>query len=70
MTKKHLVALADALKRNVPDKESNALEIEQPYFQNIVNDIADFCAAANPNFNRTRWLGYIAGTNGQNGGAI
>ena len=70
MTKKHFIALADALKRNTPDPESNALEDEQPFFQNIVNDIADFCQSQNPQFNRERWLDYIAGKCGSNGGAI
>lgn len=70
MTKKNLIALADALKLNAPDPDSNALEIEKPYFEQIVNDIANACAEANPNFNRQRWLHYIAGKCGSNGGAI
>jgi hypothetical protein len=70
MTKKHFIGLADALRRNVPDPESNAIEDERPFFDNIVRDIADFCQSQNPHFNRERWLGYIAGTNGKNGGTI
>jgi len=35
-----------------------------------VKAIANVCAAQNPNFNRERWLGYIAGTNGKNGGKL
>jgi hypothetical protein len=35
----------------------------------LINHLADFCQSQNPNFNRDRWLGYIAGTNGKNGGA-
>jgi hypothetical protein len=31
---------------------------------------ADFCAAQNPRFNKSRWLGYIAGTNGPSGGRV
>ena len=30
--------------------------------------LADFCAAQNPAFNRERWLAYIAGDCGSNGG--
>lgn len=29
----------------------------------------EFCMEQNNNFNRERWLGYIVGTNGPNGGA-
>jgi hypothetical protein len=68
MHKKQFIALADALKRNTPDPESNALEAERPFFQNIVNDVADFCQSQNPNFNRERWLAYIKGECGPNGG--
>jgi hypothetical protein len=32
--------------------------------------LAEFCRDQNGRFNRERWLGYIAGTNGKNGGAI
>ena len=32
--------------------------------------LADFCAAQNPSFNRQRWLAYIAGEVGQNGGKV
>ena len=35
----------------------------------LLDVIADFCANQNPHFNRARWLGYIAGTCGPNGGA-
>lgn len=34
-----------------------------------VETLADFCQSANPNFNRQRWLDYIAGDCGPNGGA-
>jgi hypothetical protein len=32
-----------------------------------VNALADFCHSQNPNFNRSRWMGYIAGECGPNG---
>jgi hypothetical protein len=32
--------------------------------------LADFCKAQNPNFNRDRWLDYIAGKCGKNGGKV
>ena len=59
MSKKHFIALADAI------KNSTAL-ITLTQVQ--IGALADFCQAQNSNFNRERWLGYIAGTNGKNGG--
>lgn len=62
MTKKHFIALADMI-RNV-----NADTSATPFTDWQVGALADFCAAQNPQFNRERWLGYIAGENGKNGG--
>jgi hypothetical protein len=70
MTKKHLVALADAIKehnafkRNVWGKNAERMTFNDEQ----IDTLADFCKAMNPNFNRERWLGYIAGENGKNGG--
>ena len=61
MTKKHFIALADML------ITANTLA-GNPFEQIHIEFLADFCASQNPNFNRERWLGYIAGTNGKNGG--
>lgn len=58
MTKKHFIALADAIRRY--DHGFNA---------NQLNTLADFCESQNPNFNRERWLDYIAGHCGPNGGS-
>ena len=60
MTKKNFIALADYLKDTVnycPAFTPTQLE-----------HLANFCHSQNPNFNRERWLRYIAGENGQNGG--
>ena len=62
MTKKHFIALADVIRlgnTGFPGKFSEP--------QILV--LADFCAAQNPQFNRSRWLAYIAGECGPNGGA-
>jgi hypothetical protein len=32
--------------------------------------LADFCASQNSRFDRERWLGYIAGECGPNGGKV
>jgi hypothetical protein len=64
MTKKNFIALADTIKAHNAFRrvDTVAFTAEQ------INSLADFCAAQNPQFNRGRWLGYIAGTNGKNGG--
>lgn len=57
MTKKHFIALADALKQAPMNFTSEQLEV-----------LADFCQEQNGEFKRERWLGYIRGENGKNGG--
>jgi hypothetical protein len=69
MNKKQLVALADAIREH----NNNGLSSEYP-FQSFnegqIEALANFCQSQNPNFKRERWLGYIAGENGKNGGSI
>lgn len=62
MTKKNLIALADAIREHNNTKKSTR------FFNEQLESIADALAAMNPQFKRERWLGYIAGTNGSNGG--
>jgi len=62
MTKKHFIALADAI------REQN--KTPRPFLTDQIDQLAWFCQSQNSNFNRERWLGYIAGTNGKNGGAV
>ena len=57
MTKKNFIALADVIRDDINDFTPNAIE-----------RLADFCQSQNPNFNRSRWLDYIAGKCGPNGG--
>ena len=69
MTKKHFIALADA----IGYARGHAMAGENPEAElagvmAAAEYIANACKEANPNFNRERWLGYIAGTNGKNGG--
>jgi len=61
MTKKHFIALADLIKAHgfTYGSETQVISVER---------LADFLAEQNPKFNRERWLGYIADTNGKNGG--
>lgn len=66
MSKKDFIALADVLRLFI-----NAAGREiTPDEQTLLSELADFCAAQNPRFHRERWLGYIAGTNGPNGGKV
>ena len=55
MTRKHFAALADALRCNIPDIESNAYEAEAALFANIVKDVARACAGANCRFSYDRF---------------
>lgn len=65
MTKKHFVALADAIREhNEHSFDKSAFTLEQ------LRTLADFCHEQNPGFNRDRWLRYIAGECGPNGGEI
>jgi hypothetical protein len=57
MSKKDFIALADSI-RAFPGRFSN----EQIFM------LAEFCKSRNPAFNRERWLSYIAGECGPNGG--
>jgi hypothetical protein len=62
MSKKHFIALADQI------------IIENKYGQHKFSTgqlefLANFCQSQNSAFNRERWLDYIAGKCGPNGGA-
>jgi len=59
MTKKHFIALADELKRAGigPEHES-------------ITPILRFLRSQNPRFMEPRWLAYLAGECGKNGGKI
>ena len=59
MTKKHFIALADTIRAYRDLFSDKAVEV-----------LADFCASENSRFNRERFLNYIAGICGPNGGAV
>ena len=46
MSKKHFIALADTIRAN----------------PKAFQDLANFCASQSSNFDRTRWLEYVAKT--------
>jgi hypothetical protein len=60
MTKKDLVALADALR--IHNRTAHGPTEFTPDHLRV---LADFCASQYPNFNRRRWIDYIAGEGGQ-----
>lgn len=69
MTKKHFIELADAIRDHnsaaqrgfASYKEFDAVQLDT---------LAKLCASVNPNFKRERWLEYIAGNCGKNGGTV
>ena len=69
MTKKNFIALADAIRKHQNHADPDTC---MTGWTTLTSDqiemLADFCAAQNAQFNRERWLGYIAGSNGNNGG--
>ena len=58
MTKKDVVALAEVL--HIHNQTADARTEFTPDHLGV---LADFCAAQYPNFNRERWIDYIAGVN-------
>jgi hypothetical protein len=58
MTKKDFIALADYIKTSTA-----------PFSQAHLDTLAAFCKSRNGNFMRERWMSYIKGECGPNGGA-
>jgi hypothetical protein len=67
MTKKHFVALADAI-REFNRLTRDGSETANHFDTQQIGVLADFCQEQNGHFNRRLWLDYIAGTCGPNGG--
>ena len=63
MTKKHFIALADTI-RKFNSERLNTPVMGVPFNAGQIAALADFCASQNSQFDRKRWLGYIAGDNG------
>ena len=66
MSKKHFIALADGLRANRPEQAGEA----RCQWDNDVAAIANRLVASCPRFNRQRWLSYVAGECGPNGGTV
>lgn len=70
MSKGDYIALADAIREhNAVDTKVHGGHICR-FTEDEIKALADFCQSRSPKFMRERWLGYIAGTNGKNGGEI
>ncbi len=75
MTKQHFIALADVLKEHTENANYRsdgelAQAAAEDTLQRLTLSLANFCQAQNPQFNRTRWLAYIKGECGPNGGSV
>lgn len=66
MSKKDFIALADVIIRSGPADRSAS----GAFSLSAIQLLADFCQQQNPNFKRDRWLSYIAGECGKNGGKV
>ena len=62
MTKKHFIEIADAI------IEHNKFEKASPFLGSQLGTLADAFKRINPAFKKERWLDYIAGECGPNGG--
>ncbi len=69
MTKTSLIALADTIRRANSVSDGNGGTVEH-FTRHAINELADFCQAQTPLFKRDRWLDYIAGKCGPNGGSL
>jgi hypothetical protein len=65
MSKRDFVALGDAVRGLVTSDDGSSVEMAA-----VVETLADFCQSTNPRFKRDRWLSYIAGECGPNGGRL
>lgn len=71
MSKKHFIALADTIREYNKAAFPSGTNIASPLQFDCTQlyALANFCQSQNPRFNRQRWLDYIAGECGPNGGA-
>lgn len=65
MTKKHFIALANTIRESTGTTGESAV-----FNRRQILILADFCQSQNPRFDRDRWLSYIAGKCGPNGGKV
>ena len=64
MTKQHFIKIADAIREH----NSKLSTKDTPFTSEHLATLADTFKRINPNFKSDRWLDYIAGNCGPNGG--
>ncbi len=67
MTKKHFIALADKVKYGNRLLQEDGKNVFGPM---AIKFLADFCEDQNDSFKRQRWIDYIEGKCGPNGGEV
>jgi hypothetical protein len=75
MSKKDFIALADSLRTVKPDVHAPNQTPQQytdawAVWAMCVSQVADTCARSNPAFMRDRWMDYVNGECGPNGGKL
>lgn len=68
MSKKDFIALADSIMEHNRCVANGSGETA--FTPDQLDVLARFCKGQNYNFDRSRWLGYIAGENGPSGGTV
>jgi len=63
VTKKHFIALADAIREH-----NRIVYLGEGFDIDQIDTLADFCKSQNSQFDKDRWMGYIAGECGPSGG--
>ncbi len=64
MSKKHFIALANMI------REANSHDFTDHFTDSQLDALADFCRDQNRDFKKQRWVDYIKGKCGPNGGNI
>ena len=70
MTKKNFIALADVIREQNQYAKNPHNQGVHAFTTDQLAALAMFCKLQNSNFNTERWLNYIAGECGPNGGAV
>jgi hypothetical protein len=70
MTKKDFIALADEIRSFNECSDPDGITATIPFSEFQIGALANVCEGQNPAFNRSRWLDYIAGKCGKNGGKV
>ena len=72
MTKKHFIALADVIRghNRIAGTSCHGISAFNKFTDDQLRTLSIFCKTQNYNFDTGRWLDYIAGKCGKNGGKV